>query len=250
MLQEILEQSVTQRYPIGMRFQRGSQLYRYSQAAEGLAALARLLINSNFAPGVTGHANEDGFEGDLYANAPIGQRYVDIADTAGRAANFYEGGHLVIYSTTIFHQHYIVRSEAGDGNKVRCWLSEPIAIEDAEVGDGVTAYRSPYSAVAHATKAQVGFESFVGLNLIPVTNAYYFWLLTAGPVCVTPTGVTWPGSAAHLRDIYANEADGTIQPPTVSDPSSGYQRIGYLLSATGGTGSDYGDLWIMLQLDS
>jgi len=250
MLQDLFEQSVTQKYPLGMPFKRGDKKYRYSLAAGNLGGLARLVINSNYAPGVTGHADEDGFEGDLYADAPIGQRYVDIADTAGRAANFYEGGHLIIYSTTIFHQHYIVRSEAGDGNKVRCWLSEPIAVEDAEVGDGVTAYRSPYSAVKAAGSVQVGFEPFIGVPLIPVTSGYYFWLLTAGPVCVTPTGVTWPGSAAHLRDIYANEADGTIQPPTLSDPSLGYQRIGYLLSVTGGTGSDYGDLWIMLQLDS
>lgn len=249
MRQDLFAQSVSQIYPIGMPFKRGDKLYRYSQAAQNLAALARLLINSNFAPGVTGQKNVDGYEGNLYAKASIGQRYVDIADTTARAKNFYQGGHLVIYGTTIFHQHYIVSSEAGDTAKVRCWLSEPLAVEDATVSMGITAYRSIYSAAAHAAHAQVNFESFVGLNLIPVTSGYFFWMLTAGPVCVTPTGVTWPGSAAHLRDIYANEADGTIQPPTISDPSLGYQRIGYLLSVTGGTASNYGDLWIMLQLD-
>lgn len=248
MQQEVFAQSASQIYPIGMPVKRGDKRYRYSLAAGNLAGLSRLVINSNYAPGVTGHANEDGYEGDLYANAPIGQRYVDIADTAIRAVNFYEGGHLNIFSTTIFHQHYIVRSELGTGAYVRLWLLEAIAVEAAEVGDGVSAYRSPYSAIKAAGSVQVGFEPFVGMNLIPVTSGNYFWLLTAGLVWPTAHGVAWPGAAANQRDVYAHQ-DGTIDPASQKDPTSGYQRVGFLTTATGGTASDYGDCLIMLQLD-
>jgi len=249
MLQDIFEQKASPLYPLGMQLKRGDKKYRYSLAAGNLAALARLVINSNYAPGVTGHENEDGYEGDLYANAVIGQKYVDIADTAARAANFYQGGHLIIFSTTIFHQHYIVSSEVGTGAYVRCHLSEAIAVEDAEVGDGVTAYRSLYSAVKAAGSVKVGFEPFIGVNLIPVTAAHYFWLLTSGFVFVTAHGGTWPGAASDQRDVYAHQ-DGTIDPASVKDPTSGFQKVGWLSTATGGTGSDYGDALIMLQLDS
>ncbi|GAI71276.1 unnamed protein product, partial [marine sediment metagenome] len=142
MKQGLHEISAVKRYPIGKKYKTDDHIYRYSHAEAALGGRARLVINSNFAPGVTGHEDVDGFEGDLYANAPIGQKYVDIADTASRAENFYQGGHLVIFSDGIFHQHFIVASDAGDGNKVRCWLSKPIAYVDAEVGHGVTAYRS------------------------------------------------------------------------------------------------------------
>lgn len=249
MLQELFVQSGTPNYPVGFPYKRGDKRYRYSLAAGNLGGLLRLVINSNYAPGVTGHEDEDGYEGDLYADAPIGQKYVLIADTVARAVNWYEGGHLIIFSTTIFHQHYIVRSEVGTGAYVKCWLSEPIAVEDAEVGDGVTAYRSPYSAVKAAGSVQVGFEPFIGVPLIPVTSGYYFWLLTAGLTWITAHGVSWPGAAAEQRDVYAHQ-DGTIDPASVKDPTNGYQRVGFLSTATGGTASDYGDALIMLQLDS
>jgi len=231
---------------MGLAITRDLRKFRYSQAAEALDALARLVVNSNYCPGATGHVNEDGFEGSIGFAAPVGQRYLDIADTAGRAANFYQGGMVVVYGTTIFHQHYIMKSDAGTGSKVRLYLDKPVAVEDITVAMGCTAYRSQYSAVKKTGSTGVGFETFVGLNLIPVTSGYFFWLWTNGPGIVTPTGVTWPGSAANLRDVYANPADGTLQPATLSDPSNGFQRIGTLISATV---NGYGDLWINLQLD-
>lgn len=249
MLQDVLAQSVSPVYPIGMKLAKDNRMFRYSQATQALDGLARLVINSNYAPGVTGHTNEDGFEGAIGFAASIGDTYIDIADTAARAANFYQGGMVIVYGTTIFHQHYIVKSDAGDGSKVRLYLETPLAVEDITIAMGCTAYRSIYSAVKKTGSTQVGFEPFVGVNLIPVTINYYFWLLTAGHCIITPTGVTWPGSDSNLRAVYANPADGTIQPATVSDPSSGYQYIGDLAQCTGGSGADYGDLYINLRLD-
>ncbi len=252
MNQDILAQSVTQIYPIGMKIVKDNRIFRYAKATQALEGLARLVINSNYAPGVTGHECEDGFElpaGNTNLGAVIGQTYLDILDTELRAADFYQGGMVIIYGTTIFHQHYIVKSDAGDGSKVRLYLDKPVAVEDITVAMGVTAYRSPYSAVKKAGSTQTSFEPFIGLPLIPVTINNYSWLLTAGHCIVTPTGGTWPGSAANLRAVYANPADGTLQPATISDPSAGFQYVGDLVLVTGGTGSDYGDLLINLRLD-
>lgn len=253
MKQGIFELSASRKYPIGMRLDKDNRRFRYSYAAQALDGLARLVINSNYAPGVTGHVNEDGFEPQsplaIGFAAAVGQAYIDIADTAGRAANYYQGGMVIVYGTTIFHQHYIVKSDAGDGTKVRLYLEGPIVSEAITATMGCTAYTSPYSAVKKTASTQTGFETFVGVNLLPVTIDYFFWLQTKGPCIITPTGGTWPGSAVNLRDVYANAADGTLQPPTLSDPSNGFQRIGTLICVTGGTGSNYGDLWINLDLD-
>lgn len=251
MKQGLHEISADKMYPMGMPYKSDDQLYRYSYAVAALGGLARLVVNSNYAPGVTGHVREDGFEktsGETCVAAPIGQMYLDILDTAARAENFYQGGHLNIFGTTIFHQHYIVKSDVGDGTKVRCWLSKPISVEAITASMGVTAYRSPYSAVAPAGSVQVGYEPFIGLPLRPVTAENWFWLLTAGPVWVTPHGGTWPGAASNQRDVYAHQ-DGTIDPASVKNPTDGYQKVGFVLHATGGTDGDYGDAVIMLQLD-
>ena len=231
-----------------MPYKADDHIYRYSHAEAALGGRDRLVINSCYAPGVTGHEDVDGFEGDLYADAPIGQKYVDIADTAGRAENFYQGGHLVIFSDGIWHQHYIVSSEVGTGSYVRCWLSKPIAYAAAEVGHGVTAYRSPYSDVNVAGSIAVGYEAFIGLPLRPITLGYYFWLLTAGLVYVC-AGTADPGGAVDQRDVYANKNDGTIERASAYDPTSGYQKVGWLTTLTGGTAGIYGDSLIMLQLD-
>lgn len=248
--QGVMEESISQKYYIGAQLKYGGRRFRYSQATAALAGLARLVVNSNYAPGVTGHANEDGFEGVLSAAAAIGAVTVRIADTAVRVANYYRGGMLIIFGTTIFHQHEIIASSVGNGTYVTLTLKTPITTENVTVAMGVTAYRSPYSAITPpGSSSQVGFETFMGVNLIPITQNYYFWLQTGGPCFLTPTGGTWPGSAANLRAVYPNPADGTIQPGTLSDPSAGYQPIGYIMMATGGTGSDYGDALVMLMLD-
>lgn len=247
--QSIYEDSTTQKFELGSRRQEYLRTFRYSKAGAALAGLGRLLCNANYAPGVTGHADEDGFEGVLNAAASIGDLYVDLADTTVRAANYYQGAMLIIFGTTVFHQYYIVKSDAGTGVYVRCYLDKAVYEEDITVAMGVTAYVSQYSACQQVGSVQAGFTSAVGLNLVPVASGSYFWMLTRGPCWVTPTGVTWPGSAANLRAVYMNNADGTLQPGTVSDPSSGFQYIGYLLGATGGTASDYGDALIWLELE-
>jgi len=247
--QVIYEDSTTQKFDIGTRRQEYNRTFRYTKANAALAGLGRLLGNSNYAPGVTGHADEDGFEGVLNATASIGDLYVDLADTNVRAANYYRGGHLVIFGTTVFHQYIIVASDAGTGAYVRCYLDKAVYEEDITVAMGVTAYLSQYSAVQQVGSVQAGFVSAVGLNLVPVASGSYFWMLTRGPCWVTATGGTWPGSAANLRAVYMNNADGTLQPGTVSDPSAGFQYIGYVINATGGTGSDYGDAFIWLELE-
>lgn len=139
MLQDILVQSTIQRYNIGLKYQLNLWRFRYSKATVALAGLKRLVINANFCPGVTGKENQDGFEGaggvNAYA-APVGQRYLDIKDTALRAKNFYQGGLVTVAGVTIFHEHFIVRSDAGNGTYVRLYLDVPIAVEDVTAADG------------------------------------------------------------------------------------------------------------------
>ncbi len=247
--QGVYEQSSVQKFEIGTPRIIGNIIkrkFRYSKAVVALAGYRRLVINTNICPGATGHENEDGFEGAIGYAAEIGATYLDVADTELRAANYYKGGMAVIYGTTLFHEYEIIGSDAGNGVKVRVYLKNPVAVEAIGLTDGCTLYLNPYCAIAPTGTVGAGFEWFAGVNLIPVTINYFFWLQTGGPAIITPTGGTWPGAAVNLRDVYANNSDGTIQPASLSDPTAGYQRIGSLLSATVNT---YGDLWVNLDLD-
>lgn len=246
---DVYSQSSGQLYPINslLWFPGTGAKFRYSYAAGTLAGTRRLVINGAHAPGVTGHENDEGFEGAPSANQDAADLEVSWASDDSRAVNYYAGGHLAIYST-VFQDKYIISGPSTAGTTITVKLADGL---DSAIttSTGITAYPSPYKNVKAAASMQAGFETFIGVPLIAITSGYWFWLQTAGPVIVTPTGGTWPGSAANYRSVYANPADGTIQPAALCDPSSGYQKIGDLIMATGGTGSDYGDLYINLDLD-
>lgn len=244
--QNVYEQSVIQKYEIGSKLCDGQRVFRYAKAGGTLAGFARLLVNTNYVPGATAHEDEDGFEGVPYAAAAIGSPYLDIPDIALRALNYYAGGFLAIFGVTVFHQYLIVGSSVGNGTFVRLYLNTPIKTENVTIAMGITAYVNQYKDVKQAGATNTGFETAIGLNLIPVTSAYWFWLQTNGPAIVTPTGGTWPGGATKLRSVSFNPADGTIQPTTLEDPSAGAQIVGFLLGATVNA---YGDLFVQLMLD-
>jgi len=218
--------------------------FRYCKAAGALAGLMRASINSNYAPGCTGHTNEDGFEGAPSANVAAGGVSVQFADTTARVRDYYKDGYLVSYPSGHYQTNRILSNEPGDGATVTVELEEPLKTA-ITTSTGITAYVSPYGAVKAAMSTNQEYEPFICVSPLPVTSGYYFWGQTAGPCPITAHGGTWPGQSAHYRDVFFH-MDGTIDPSSVADPTSGYQRAGYLLSATV---SSYGDLWIMLQLE-
>jgi len=231
-------------WPIGqIGMTQDGRKFAYAKAAGALGGKRRAVINSNYCPGATGHTDEDGFEGALQVAASAGDKVVYIADTTERDEDYYEGAYLVIFGSDEFEEHFILSSEAGDGTKVKLTLASDLQ-NDIATSVGVTVYVNPYAAVKAAMSTGQEYEPFVGVPLVAVASGEYCWLQIAGPIWVTAHGGTWPGSAAHYRDVFFH-MDGTIDPSSVCDPTSGYQRAGYLLSQTI---SGYGDAWIMLQL--
>lgn len=233
-----------QMYPLGSKLEIGDWLFRYAKSGAALGNTARAVINSNYAPGCTGHEDEDGFEGVLYANAAADATYIDIADTTARAAGYYEGAYLVYFATGHYVTQRIKYSDVGTTAYVRCYLDEPLKYA-VTTSVGITVYLSPFSAVKAARSTNEQYEAFVGLNMVTVTSTYCFWLLRRGPCWITAHGGTWPGQAAHYRDVFFH-MDGTVDPSSVCDPTSGYQRAGYLLNSTV---NSYGDAFIFLQLE-
>ncbi len=244
--QSIYAQSATQNYNINTLREQDGRKFRYSFAGTAIPMLGRLVACDNTPPGNPTTPNRDGYEGVLAVLAPIGQAFVDIADVVVRPVNYYQGGIFIAYGVTIFHQHKIVASALGTGAFVRLYLDEPITTEAITVIMGVDAYPSQYNNVCipGGRAVAAGFESFVGMNLIPITINNYFWLQTEGLALPTPT--VFPGQVGNRRDLFAN-TDGTICDSGVA--VFGYQRVGHLVTATYGAPAAYGDNLIYLELD-
>jgi len=248
-----------QRYPIGtLAWYAGiGKKFRYGKAGEDIteATNARMCANGNYAPGAVAAgygiaANEHGFNGTIYAQAEIGQEYIDIPITTADK-NFYQGGHLqLLPGTNPLSQYYIIASDESETAYTRVYLDQPLTqIVTTAMYVGINA--CPYSKLINGDAALAGarYVSFMGLPLVNCSSGEFFWLQTAGPCWIQPA--SWaddrlPGRAENYRDVYA-AIDGAVHCSWVfGSYTDGYQRVGYLLDATA---SGYGSVFIMLQLE-
>jgi len=237
---DLFTETVGQHYPIGTQLRKNGKLYRYCKAGEAMTTVGFLKGNYFQCPGKAGNNGNSGYEAAAYAALVADQTYVDITDTAA-AKNEYENAYGVVYDDTnnYFDDYTILGNDASDGTFTRLYIAPP-GIKTAKLAAKQwTIYRNPYMGIRQ--KATCGsYGSALGWAKFPITSAYYFWLQTAGPISGLTGASTWPGQTAHYRDVYSN-TDGSLIGYT-----AGYQRVGYLLSRTA---SDYGDNFIMLQLD-
>lgn len=237
--------TINQEYPIGAIGFLDQRKFAYARCTGALAGWSRLVVDSNYIPYASGHTDEDGFEGQIYAAVAAGGTTVIIEDGTDRVEDYYAGSYFTAFnadgvrSTTI----RIAASDAATSvNNVTLYLDDGLPWAVVE-HDWCNAYRSPYSNVTEHAGANSGFETFVGLSLCAVTAAYFSWLQIAGPAWIAQSAAaTIPGYATNNIDAWAWE-DGTCRfTPATGDT---LQYIGYKL---GMAVNGYGDTYIMLRL--
>jgi len=251
---EVSVQSAAAKQKIGtIGYTQDGRRFRYCKAGAALGGHGRLMGNDNYCGGATSHEDEDGFEGAPYTGGALeGATTVKIADTTGRAVNYYQGGYLNVFHSDEYRCYYILSSkrssqatDPGYGAYVELELESGLTAA-ITTATQVTAYLSPYSCIKGYGDYNQSYVSFVCLPLIAITDGNYFWGQVGGPAWVTAHGGDyWPGRTANYRDVFA-WIDGTIDSAQVADPTNGFQRVGTLLSQTV---SAYGDAFVMLQLD-
>lgn len=240
--QDLYTETVGQHYPIGTQLRKNGKLYRYCKAGETISGtVASLRFNSFLCPGKAGNNANSGYEAAAYAALVANQTYVDITDTAA-AKNEYENALAVVYDDTNnrYACYTIIGNDATTTAFTRCYIAPP-GVKDASLAAKQwTIYRNPYMGIVGFASGAAQWQSALGYAAFACTNAYYYWLQTAGMISGILGASTWPGQTAYYRDVFLN-TDGSLIGYT-----AGYQRIGYLLSETR---TDYGDNFIMLQLD-
>jgi len=244
---ELYEQSVSQLYPLGTKLEYADgRIFRYGKAGATStgAPIARLVGNMNLCPGATGDPDVDGFEGDPYTAAAVGDTDVDLEIATAYAAGFFEDGMLAVYPSGHYVCYRIHDSDLGNGTYCRVYLDAPLKTALA-ADTGITAYKSRWSQMKQIGAEATSYVSALGVCLASgFTSAYYMWVQTRGRAIITPTA--YFGDAVNQRLVMFNPADGTIEGADVYDPSTGHQIIGYLDSRTE---SGYGDLLVFLTLE-
>jgi len=242
---DLFTQSISQKYPIGAQLLKDGNLWRYCKAGAAMAAYGFLKCSYYQVPGKAGNSATSGFEGAFYAAVTAGDTSFQIADTAA-TKNLYAGARLLVYDdTNVAGQQYrVIGNDATDATSTTCYIASPGFKYDTATSVGITIYLNPYQNVRNCADGG-GYASAIGAARLSVTSGYYFWLTTAGPVSCLTGASTWPGQTQYQRDVFCN-TDGSII-TGASGTTELYQRIGYLL---GRTASDYGDNFVMLQLDT
>jgi len=255
--QLITAYSATQKFEIGTRRIEYGRTFRYAKAGETFVSAdgARLVKNGNFEPEWGSYQDTYGFYGDLLTAAAAGAKHLDLEEAAGRVANFFQGAYVTTFADIAgvrnFTTFYVVKSDASEATFTRIYLDHPV-VTPISATNGIHLYNSPYSRVIDG-QSEMRWAPCIGRVLcgdVPINN--FFWLQTAGPCWVTPfewNSANTPGYNASSLDVYA-WIDGTIASVTKCPPTTGYQRVGYLLPAhEQGTGAAGGCVFIMLQLE-
>lgn len=238
--QEIYEQSLIQKYPIGMIHQRHGRRWRYSYAAETFVFAHRGCPNLNIVPGDTG-GDVHGIEKNLYATAKAGETSVLVQNAAAGTlfpVDYFVGGLMVVFSTGLNPDIFCLRVSGNDlfsATYGKVYLDEPLPV-DMTIVFGVNLHPSPYSRVG-SSQSGAATKTVVVVPSIKVTAGNWFWGQTKGPCWVTPS--PYGGGRNKVWNT-----DGTIIDATTTD----IRQLAGVAMARDATGT-YGDGVILLMLE-
>lgn len=226
MLQEIYEEMLLQKYPIGMRIAKDDRVWRYSKAGSALRSAWGAQTYNAYSSGVNRETNTIG------AAALAGATTLTLTAVGVVTANMFAGGYACINWEMIYHR---IKSNTGVvGGTFTVTLDEPLA-QNIDVASIVSLYRNPYDDVRLLEGAGTHplWASTVGIPMRAVQSGYHCWLQTWGP-CVG-IGVDNIGQDASERGLYFVANGGLVTMSAVGATANrpANQYAGYLLPYTG-----------------
>jgi hypothetical protein len=239
-LQNVNEQSETQKYPIGMIYEAFGKRWRYCRAYEAITPGKRGCPNmapSSWTAGVMSMGSDSttvtGTKGDSKVLIFTGGDY-DLP----HAVDYFQGGILTVFPAAgiAIHQYRIIGNDLSFTSDTYMWIyiDPPLAATEASTPCDVMS--SPYKNVGAPASVGTG-RSVVVVPEILVTSGYFFWGQTRGPCWVTPNA-EWKTASTREAEWHTN---GTIK----AAAGVALQRAGYQLHDTA---SDE-DAYIMLMLE-
>lgn len=245
--QTILEQSATQKYPIGMIYETFGRRYRYCRAAAAITPARRgcpTLIYDTWKASTATTEPQFGSDGAT-ATGLAGESEVVITLAADydtlRPVDCMADGLLSLFDAAgiKIHEHRIIGNDLSytatlANDRVKLYVDPPL-VEDitAVPADGLP---SPYNFVGDGESVGVQ-ASVIVVNPIIVTSGYYFWGQTRGPSWVTPN--------AGFNTASTRECEWHTNGTILAAAGVALQRAGYLLAEN--TDSDDAHIYLMLE---
>lgn len=234
--QGIHEESATQNYPLGAKYEAHGRVYRYSRAGASLLA-HRGAFTAAIIPGDTGGSTYGG-ENDLYGAHVAGVTEIDWENSTTWAEDFFQGGWAVFFRGAYSNIQTIrVRgNDVGDGTSCHIYLEEPLAFAN-DGTYGVTLYSCPFYNTNQSGSATSPVVCVPDMNV--TGSGYFYWGQTKGPCWVTPTAY----GAAILKVWHI---DGCIK-DAANGSTEALQIAGWMMNRD--VSGSYGDglIWLMLE---
>lgn len=230
MLQGILGESTSQKYPLGFQITLGDREYRYAHADTERQLRAAYAVFPKIYYGETGVPA---------AEAAAGAKTITLTAVADVAVNQFADGILSKAGGGGggYGVNYRVKSNTGclaAGTYV-VTLYDAI-ITTIPVTDTITMFRSPWANVVSmrqrvidAVATDLRKTSWVGIPNRFIQANYYCWLQVSGPCMVVPAGGT-EGVADDERQMIFQE-DGCVSKPDYGTPHE-QQFAGFVLPVT------------------
>jgi len=229
----VYTESETQAHPLGTVLRLGGRTFVYAQASE---ALSKGKLTTQLQTTFT--------EDTVTVAHPAGTRKVTITASAAISADQLVGGLLVVDEGTGAGESYLIKSNPAISNGATgvIELHDGLMTAWATADTDITIYTSPYR-VQESNTDQI--ETPAGVPLISVTDEYYFWLCTWGPVGVLIDATGTFGNATNER---VGCISGAVAGAVAKLDAAGEAPVGYTMGdAADYTDAQYAAFYLTLQ---
>ncbi len=212
---------ITQRYTLGTRhIGWDGSVYRYCKAASTYTSYQSAVWDE-----ATG--GDVAFEA-LGAASPAGSNVITLTQ-GSITEDQYAGGQLLIFHATGDGSLYLIRgNDATSGTITTLYLDRPLPVA-VTTSDNIELYANLYSTAKQGEGG--GASGFIGIPLALLTDEYYGWIKTWGPVMISPQSTV---GNSLLQDCYFR-TDGSID--VFSSRGTGVitsQHAGYVMTGSAG----------------
>lgn len=190
--------NASQQHALGRRLiTYDGSVFRYSKAGAAITSTQLAVHTEETGAGVSYET--------IAAAASIGDTVLSITE-ASITKDDYAGGYVVIFETGSsggFVRRILSNTASDDNDGVKLTLDQPLHVA-LTTADAYELYPNPYDSMSQANAS--GAIPFAGMPPVTVSDTYYFWTQTWGPVFIAPqSGV----GAAYVMTGYFRH-DGSI----------------------------------------
>jgi len=245
MLQDTMEVSTSQKYPIGMRLAKVERVYHYCQAD------ADRQLRAGY--GVWGDVRY-AESGALAVEAPAGSTVLTLTAVGNVAANEFQGGLVAVDFTGIWGESYGIKSNTAAviGATFTITLEQPTTTLITVAGSVLTLFHSPWRrVVSQRQRAIDGIATDANkTNVVGVPNRFvpadkWCWIQTWGPCIVVGDSGT-EGIADNERAMQFSVNGSVMRLRDLGDELGRHQLAGFILPVTTAGAMPYTEIFLQI----